>query len=338
MLLRPLSLRLRPATGLSLGWLLFILSIGLLAPWLPLPYSPTTPDLFQVAMPPAGAGTSPAHYLGTDSLGRDVLAGLVAGTQRLVWLTLPAVVLATLLGTLAGAAAGFWGNRQMRLPITSMGWVLVAIWWGLRLPGTFFLCLLLGTASVLTALAGGRASWSAARYWRSTCALPLDSLVLGAITLLGVVPRLILLVALAAGPPLTNSQLLGLLTLLAWPETARLVRGQMRWVRAQPFIEAAQASGLPAGRIWWRHALPHAGRPLLAFAPLSLASLVGLESSLAFLGIGQGPDVVSWGSQLATMRQDTSAWWVALFPGLALLFTLLALQKLAAFATQVADK
>lgn len=335
--LRPLLLRLRPATGLALGWLLLVLGMGLLAPWLPLPYSPTTPDLLQVAMPPAGAGTGPAHYLGTDPLGRDVLAGLVAGAQRLVWLTLPAVALATLLGTLAGAAAGFWGNRQVRLPIIGIGWVLVAIWWGLRLPGTFFLGLLLGTASALAALAG-RANRSPARYWRATCALPLDSLVLGAITLLGAVPRLILLVALAAGPPLTTSQLLGLLTLLAWPETARLVRGQMRWVRTQPFIEAAQASGLPAGRIWWRHALPHAGRPLLAFAPLSLAGLVGLESSLAFLGIGQGPDVVSWGSQLATMRQDTSAWWVALFPGLALLLTLLALQKLAAFATRVADK
>jgi peptide/nickel transport system permease protein len=336
MLFRLSSLRLRPASWLALGWLFLVLTIGLLAPWLPLPYAPTTPDLLQVAAPPAGAVTGPAHYLGTDPLGRDILAGLVAGARRLLLLTLPAVALATLLGILAGAAAGFWGNRRLRLPVAGLSWALTATWWGLHLPGTFFLYLLLGVSGLLTLLA-----WRATRHpagrWGYTCALPLDGLVLGATTLLGAVPRLILLVALAAGPPLSTPQLLGLLTLLAWPETARLVRGQMRWVRAQPFIEAAQASGLPTGRIWWHHALPHACRPLLASTPLSLAGLVGLESSLAFLGIGQGPDVVSWGSQLATMRQDTTAWWVAVFPGLALLLTLLALQKLAAFATQATN-
>ncbi|QKG57631.1 ABC transporter permease subunit [Hymenobacter sp. BRD128] len=149
------------------------------------------------------------------------------------------------------------------------------------------------------------------------------------VTLLGAVPRLILLVALVAGPPLTQIQLLGVLALMAWPDTARLVRGQMLRVRIQPFIDAARASGLPAGRIWWHHALPHACRPLLAYAPLSLAGLIGLESTLAFLGIGQGPDVVSWGSLLATVRQDPATWWAAAAPSVALLATLLALQKVA---------
>jgi peptide/nickel transport system permease protein len=157
----------------------------------------------------------------------------------------------------------------------------------------------------------------------------LDALVLGAATLLGAVPRLILLVALAAGPPLTQPQLVALLALLAWPGTARLVRGQMLQVRVLPFIDAARASGLPPGRIWWHHALPHACRPLLAYTPLNLAGLIGLESALAFIGIGQAPDAVSWGSLLATVRQDPTAWWVASSAGLALLCTLLALQKLA---------
>ncbi len=327
-------LRTRPAARLALGWLLLLVIVGALAPWLPLPYAPTTPDLLQVAASPA---TSSGHYLGTDSLGRDVLAGLVAGARRLVLLTLPAVALAILLGTLAGAAAGFWGNRRLRLPLAAIGWALAATWWGLRLPGVAFLCGLLGISAALTLL-----TWRAARHptghRRYTCALPLDGMVLGIITLLGSVPRLILLVALAAGPPLATPQLLALLALLAWPEAARLVRGQMHWVRAQPFMEAAQASGLPLSRIWWRHALPHACRPLLAFGPLSLAGLVGLESALAFLGIGQGPDVVSWGSQLASVRHDTTAWWVAVFPGLALFLTLLALQKLAKLASSAVHK
>jgi peptide/nickel transport system permease protein len=333
MIPRPTTLRARPATCLALGWLALLVSAGLLAPWLPLPYAPATPDLLHITVPPTWGTGGPAHYLGTDPLGRDVLAGLLAGARRLVLLTLPAVALATLAGALTGAAAGFWGNRQLRLPTAAATWVLAAAWWALSFPCQEILFLLVGVSLLLTLLAR-----RTARHSRYTFALPLDSLVLGATTLLGSVPRLILLVALAAGPPPTPRQFIGLLALLAWPEAARLVRGQMRWVRAQPFIEAAQASGLPTGTIWWHHALPHACRPLLAFAPLNLAGLVGLESSLAFLGIGQGPDVVSWGSQLATIRQDATAWWVAAFPGLALLFTLLALQKLAAMGSKKAAK
>lgn len=322
------SPRLQPLTWLALAWLVLVGAVGLLAPWLPLPYAAATPDLLHMAAPPSWPGAGPAHYLGTDPLGRDVLAGLVAGARRLVLLSLPAVMLATLAGALAGAAAGFWGNRQLRLPLVAAVGALAAAWWALALPGSALLVVGLGGALLLTILVGRRSA-RAARQPELTFAFPLDSLVLGAATLLGAIPRLILLVVLAAGPPLTQPRLLGLLALIAWPEAARLVRGQMLRVRAQPFIEAARASGLPAGRIWWHHALPHACRPLFAFAPLSLAGLIGLESALAFLGIGQGPDAVSWGSLLATARQDPTAWWVVAGPGLALLGTLLALQQVA---------
>lgn len=310
----------RAGYWLASSWLLLLLLIGLLAPWLPLPYPAATPDLLHMATPP-----SPPHYLGTDPLGRDVLAGLVAGARRLVLLSLPAVALATLVGAIAGSAAGFWGNKQLRLPLASAGWLLAAGWWLAALPARNF------AVSILLVVTG-MASWYSSRRAagdRRTFTLPLDSLVLGATTLLGAVPRLILLVALAAGPPLGSWQLLSLLALVAWPETARLVRAQMLRVRVQPFMEAAQASGLPVWRMWLRHALPHACLPLFSFAPLSLAGLVSLENALAFLGIGQAPDQVSWGSLLTTVRQDPTAWWVAAAPGLALFYTLLALQQLA---------
>lgn len=321
------SFRAQPAFWLALTWLLLLGAVGLVAPWLPLAYPAATPDLLHVSAPPGWQPGGPAHYFGTDPLGRDVLAGLVAGTRRLLLLSLPAVLLATVAGALAGAAAGYWGNRRLRLPLAAAAGALGGAWWALALPGSFMAGSLLVVALLLVLLAW----WPLSGAWlrRHAWSFPLDSLVLGAVTLLGAVPRLVLLVALAAGPPLTQVQLLALLALLAWPGTARLVRGQMLQVRVQPFIEAAQASGLPPGRIWWRHALPHACRPLLAYAPLNLAGLIGLESALAFIGIGQGPEVVSWGSLLATVRQDPAAWWVAAGPGLALLCTLLALQKLA---------
>lgn len=321
------SFRAQPAFWLALGWLLLLATVALVAPWLPLPYPAATPDLWHVSEPPGWLPAGPAHYLGTDPLGRDVLAGLVAGARRLLLLSLPAALLATVAGALAGAAAGYWGNQHLRLPLAAATGALGVAWWALALPGGLVGYSLLSIALVLVLLA----LWPQPAAWlrRHSLALPLDALVLGLATLLGAVPRLVLLVALATGPALTHLQLLALLGLLAWPGTARLVRGQMLQVRVQPFIAAAQASGLPPARIWWRHALPHASRPLLAYAPLSLAGLIGLESALAFIGIGQGPDVVSWGSLLATVRQDPAAWWVAAGPGLALLCTLLALQKLA---------
>lgn len=316
----------QPGYWLALAWLGLVASVGLLAPWLPLPYPAATPDLFHIATAPAWEGTGPAHYLGTDALGRDVLAGLVAGARRLLAISLPAVGLATLMGALAGATAGFWGNR-LRVPLAAVTGLLAAAWWAWSLPG-YFIYILLIFSTLLLIITGQR---RAARQAAFTVALPLDGLILGATTLLGAVPRLILLVALAAGAPLAPGQLLGVLALIAWPEPARLVRAQMLRVRALPFIEATRASGLPEGRIWWHHALPHACRPLWAFAPLSLAGLIGLESALAFLGIGQAPDVVSWGGLLATARQAPAAWWVAAAPGLALLLTLLSLQQIAHF-------
>jgi peptide/nickel transport system permease protein len=100
-------------------------------------------------------------------------------------------------------------------------------------------------------------------------------------------------------------------------------------VREMPFVEAARAAGVPTHQVWYRHALPHACRPLLATAPLSLAGLIGLESTLAFLGVGRAPDVPSWGNLLGTLQQEPGAWWVLAGAGGTLLLTLLALQQLA---------
>lgn len=301
------------AAALAWSWLALLLLLGLLAPWLPLPYPAGTPDLGQVAAAPSWHGPAP-HYLGTDPLGRDVLAGVVAGARRLLLLSLPAAALATVAGAAAGGAAGYWGNRGLRLPLAAALLLVLGGGGALQLP--WWLLVLL-------------AALLAARSRRGRLPLPLDSTVLSLTALLGAVPRLVLVLALATGPALGNWGLLGLLALLAWPDTARLVRTQMLQVRALPFVEAAQALGLPPARVWARHALPAACQPLRAQAPLTLAALIGLENTLAFLGAPAGGGTASWGELLGQLRQDPAAWWLLLGPGTALLATLLALQWLA---------
>jgi peptide/nickel transport system permease protein len=314
--------RLAARTKLAIGWLVVVSAVGLLAPWLPLPFAPGVPDLLHMAEPPNWAAQ---HWLGTDLLGRDALTEVLFGARQLVILSLPAALLAALLGALAGGSAGFWGNRGLRLPLA--GWLLglALVWWLGGLPGGGRIVSLLLGAAGLAGWLGPRLPFAGRLAW----ALPLDSGLQTAITLLGAVPRLVLVITLAAGPPLSTGQLLLLLVAITWPEPARQVRAQMLQVRTLPFVESAQAAGLPTSRVWLRHALPHACRPLQATVPLSLAGLIGLETTLAFLGIGRPPEISSWGQLLSMLRPEPGAWWLLASAGGALLLTLLALQQLA---------
>lgn len=308
---------------LGIGWLLLVLASGLAAPWLPVSFPPAVPDLLHMAEAPAWAD-SPVHWLGTDPQGRDVLTELLYGARQVVSISLPAAALATLVGALAGGAAGFWGNSGVRIPWAGWLAVVAACWWWLALPGRW-------TVSLSLICMAGLAWWMSRRLppaKPSGWPIPFDSLFLGILTLLGAVPRLLIVLVFAAGPALETSQIVALLVLVAWPEPARQVRAQMLRVRELPFVEAARAAGLPGMRVWYRHALPHACQPLLATAPLSLAGLIGLESTLAFLGVGRPPDVPSWGNLLGTLQQEPGAWWVLASAGGALVLTLVALQQL----------
>ena len=300
------------------AWLVLVALTALLAGVLPLPYLPGVPDLSQVAQPPLAAGQ---HWLGTDVQGRDVLSVLVFGARTAVLLTLPAAVLSALLGAVAGGAAGFWGNKA-RLPVPY--WLLAAggAWWALSLP----------LPALSLAMAGlGLGIVAVARRQKRPCptwAVPINAVVMGTAATLDAIPRLLLVVAVAAGAGMSAGGLLGLLTLTAWPHPARLVRAQMLRVRALPFVEAAQAAGLPAVRVWLGHAMPHALQPLRTAMPLSVASLLGLESTLSFLGIGLPPEVASWGRLLATVREEPTAWWLFAFPATCLIITIVSLIRL----------
>jgi peptide/nickel transport system permease protein len=153
--------------------------------------------------------------------------------------------------------------------------------------------------------------------------------VLGAVALLAAVPRLVLVLALAAVQDASLLGLFVLLTLTYWPESAQLIRAELLRVRALPYIEAAKALGLSGGQILWRHALPNAWRTVRTAFPLSLSALIALETTLSFIGVGLPAEMPSWGRTLATARLDPTAWWLIVFPAVALASTTLALRQLA---------
>jgi peptide/nickel transport system permease protein len=116
---------------------------------------------------------------------------------------------------------------------------------------------------------------------------------------------------------------------LSWPSVARLVRASFLSLREREFTEAAKALGNPDGRIIFRHLLPNAIAPIIVQATLEVANVIILESTLSFLGFGIQPPTASWGNMLANAQSNiTIAPWAAIFPGLCILITVLAINYL----------
>jgi peptide/nickel transport system permease protein len=116
---------------------------------------------------------------------------------------------------------------------------------------------------------------------------------------------------------------------LSWPSVARLVRASFLSLREREFTEAARALGNRDGRIIFRHLLPNAVAPIIVQATLEVANVIILESTLSFLGFGVQPPTASWGNMLSNAQSNiTIAPWAAIFPGLCILVTVLAINYL----------
>jgi peptide/nickel transport system permease protein len=111
----------------------------------------------------------------------------------------------------------------------------------------------------------------------------------------------------------------------SWTFIARIVRGETLSLREKEFVEAARAAGASNTRIVFREILPNLAAPIIVYASILIPQVILYEAALSFLGVGVQPPTASWGQMIAdaTGEFDT-AWWYMLFPGLALLFTVLA--------------
>ncbi len=112
--------------------------------------------------------------------------------------------------------------------------------------------------------------------------------------------------------------------LTSWMGVARLVRAEFLSLKQREFVLAAHSLGVPAGRMIWRYLLPNAMGPVLVSAVLGVAGAVLVESGLSFLGLGVQPPDPSWGNILTEGKDNIQiAWWLSLYPGLAILVTVL---------------
>jgi peptide/nickel transport system permease protein len=206
------------------------------------------------------------HWLGTDELGRDVLARLIHGARVSLLVGFGAVLIAALLGMLLGVLAGYYGGA-LDTVISRLTEVTFTF------PTFFF----------FIAVAG---------MMRFTSAWPL-------VVIIG---------------------------LTRWTDIARLVRAETLKLKHLDFVLAVRVLGASDARVLLRHIVPNALPPVLVAATFGVASAILLESALSFLGIGVPPPNASWGELLTQAHRylvHPGAWWLAVFPGLAVAGTVL---------------
>src|SRR5580765_6382833 len=144
------------------------------------------------------------------------------------------------------------------------------------------------------------------------------------------IPRLLLLLGvLVAWPHLSIGALILFLGLTGWFGLSRLVRGQVLALKHAEFVTAAQALGASRRRILLRHLLPNLVSPIVVAATLGVAQVIVLEAGLSYLGIGVPQPQASWGNIILDgSDQVATLWWMSLFPGLFIVFTVMTLNIL----------
>ncbi len=247
----------------GLAVVLFVVALALAAPLLVSfdPVEQRIPDRLKAPGWRDEAGR--LHVLGTDHLGRDLLARVIFGARPALLVGVAAVLISGIIGMTTGLLSGYFGGRVddvlMRLGDVQLAFPFILL----------------------------------------------------AIAVIGVL-----------GPSLPV--IIVVIGVSSWVIYARVVRGAVLSLREREFVQAAQALGGTDWRILAHHILPNAFTPWLVVATLDMARVIVVESALSFLGLGVQPPAPTWGGMLADGRVYlTTSWWLATFPGLAIVVTVL---------------
>jgi ABC-type dipeptide/oligopeptide/nickel transport system permease subunit len=236
------------------------ITIATIAPWTA-PADPLSMSYAPLQRP------SVAHIFGTDEVGRDVLSRVLYGARISIPSAFLVVLFSTIVGTILGAIAGYFGKV-------------------------------------------------------------LDEVIMRLADLVFAFPTIILamVVAAALGPSLANAVIAMLV--VSWPGYARVARSLVIVARQNEYVVAGRLLGVSPLTSLRRDVLPNVVSPILILASLNVGAAILTLSGLSFLGLGAIPPAPDWGAMISEGVQEFSAWWVALFPGLAILTVVVAFNVL----------
>jgi peptide/nickel transport system permease protein len=231
--------------------------VAILAPVLA-PWDPNRPDMKRILESPSGK-----HWFGTDQIGRDVFSRLLFGSRISLAVGFVSVGIATLIGIVLGAAAGYHGGI-------------------------------------------------------------VDAGIMRLVDLMLVFPRFFLLLAVLAFLKPSIWTIMAVIGMTGWMGVTRLVRAEFLALREREFVIWSESIGAGAVRVIFKHILPNALAPVLVAMTLGIPAAILTESGLSFLGLGVQPPYATWGNILNDGKDlITYAWWLTLYPGLAILITVL---------------
>lgn len=246
--------RLAVCAGIVVGILVVLAVMApLLAPW-----DPHKPDTRRIL-----AGPSASHWLGTDQLGRDVLARVLYGARISLAVGFISVGIAAVIGIILGSVAGYHGGFA-------------------------------------------------------------DAVIMRVVDLMLVFPRFFLLLAVLAFLQPSIWTIMAVIGVTGWMGVARLVRAEFLTLKEREFVIWSESVGASASRVIFRHILPNAMAPVLVAMTLGIPAAILTESGLSFLGLGVQPPYATWGNILNDGKDSIEiAWWMTVYPGLAILVTVL---------------
>ena len=284
------------------------------------------------------------HWLGTDELGRDILSGIIHGTSMALIVGIGSMLIASLIGISLGSLAGFFGNDHLKIgPITTF-FSIIGLMIGYLLSfhqtiyfndantldisiNQIFNLLIFISCTYVFSYIGQRVNQLIFKL--SIFNFPLDHLISRIIELVKSLPSLFIIIGVIAILKPSVWNIIWIIGLIAWTGIARYCRAEVLKIKNYPFIESAKALGISEKTILFKHILPSALQASTVYIVFGVAGAILAESTLSFMGIGITADSVSWGSILSEARKSPTSWWLAIFPGLAIFYTLLLLNKLA---------
>lgn len=304
-----------------------------------IPYSPYAADISQVLTPPLNG----SHVLGTDKVGRDVLAGIVYGTGTALKVSVLSILLALIIAFIFGVVSGYYHERPMELNMTQLvGLIFVTglgmsyLWLELFSTNTSWVLVMLVLAMVVCTM---YLILSYGRFWPGKVInFPMALISDKIIEVREAIPSIFLVLgAMAIFRENSIGNVILIIGLVAWSNLARYIRAEVMKIRNAAFVDAAFISGASTLRIIRKHILPNAVDPILSIIAFSITAAILMEATLSFLGIGMPPQEPTWGGLLSQAR-TTNAWWLAIYPGVCIFLIITSLNDMADHFQKRLDK